>query len=170
MPRVVSKVRTSRLIVRAASLGDAEAAATVLRRSIAELCHADHQGDPETLRLWLANKTPERVRAWICDLGNSVVVAADEGRILGVAALQTTGRISLNYVSPDARFRGVSKALVAELERQARALGLDHCRLESTRTALAFYRAMGYTEAGDPQQGFGITVGLPMRKSLRAGP
>ncbi len=142
----------------------------VLRRSIAELCGADHQEDAETLRLWLFNKTPEHVRKWVADPGNRLLVAEEEGQILGVAAMQTTGRISLNYVSPDARFRGVSRALVEELEGHARALGLAHCTLESTRTALAFYRGMGYTEAGEPQQGFGGTVGLPMRKSLGAGP
>ncbi len=142
----------------------------VLRRSIAELCQADHQGDPETLRRWLANKTPEHVRAWIADPGNYLVVAVDEGGVLGVASMQATGRIGLNYVSPDARFRGVSTALVAALEKQARTLGLQCCALESTRTALAFYRAMGYTEDGDPQQGFGVTVGLPMRKTLGTGP
>ena len=44
--------------VRAARLEDAEAAAHLLRRSIAELCQADHQDDPERLAGWLANKRP----------------------------------------------------------------------------------------------------------------
>ncbi|HEU4379713.1 MAG TPA: GNAT family N-acetyltransferase [Hyphomicrobiaceae bacterium] len=157
------------MIVRAARPDDAQAAATVLRRSIAELCQADHQGDAETLRRWLANKTPEQVRIWLADPDRLLVVAEDDGRILGVAAVQTSGRISLNYVSPDGRFRGVSKALVRDLERQARALCLEACVLESTRTALAFYRRMGYTGAGDPQPRFGVVVGYPMRKSLGAG-
>ena len=154
------------MIVRAARPDDAEAAATVLRRSIVELCQADHRDDPDTLRRWLSNKTPEHVRAWISDPGNWLVVAEEEGRILGVAAMQTTGHINLNYLLPEARFRGVSKALLTELESKARALCLEACTLESTRTALAFYRGMGYTEAGGPQQGFGVAVGFPMRKNL----
>src|SRR5262245_12279100 len=156
------------MIVRAARADDAEAAATVLRRSIVELCEADHQGDAETLRRWLFNKTPEQVRNWIADPDGRLVVAEDEGRILGVASVQTSGRISLNYVSPDARFRGVSKALLADLERQASELGRDTCVLESTRTALAFYRRMGYTEAGAPKRGLGVVVSQPMRKRLGA--
>lgn len=158
------------MIVRSARAEDAEAAATVLRRSIAELCQADHQGDAETLRRWLSNKTPEHVRAWMADPGNCVVVADENGQILGVAAMQVTGRISLNYVSPDARFRGVSKALLRQLEREARRLRLEACNLESTRTALAFYRGMGYTDVGDPVQGFGVSVCYLMRKRLDADP
>jgi hypothetical protein len=42
---------------------------------------------------------------------------AEEGKtILGVAAMDASGKITLNYVSPEARFRGVSKALVLQLE------------------------------------------------------
>ncbi|RTL71931.1 MAG: GNAT family N-acetyltransferase [Hyphomicrobiales bacterium] len=154
------------MIVRPARPEDAEAAALVLRRSIAELCRADHQDDPETLRQWLGNKTPESVRAWIAAYGPRLVVAEAEGRILGIAGLQPSGRISVNYVSPDARFMGVSKGMMADLERQARGLGLTECTLESTRTALAFYRGIGYTEAGPPVPGFGVTQAHPMRKRL----
>ena len=55
-------------------------------------------------------------------------VVAEEGEaILGVAAMNASGKITSNYVSPEARFRGVSKALVQPLETQARALGLSEC-------------------------------------------
>jgi len=54
------------------------------------------------------------------------------------------GRILLNYVSPDTRFRGVSKALLAHMEEEARRRGLPQTRLESTMTARAFYVAAGY--------------------------
>lgn len=157
------------MIVRVARPEDAEAAATVLRRSIIELCQADHGDDPATLERWLANKTPENVRTWIANPDNRFLVAEETGRILGAAAIQSSGRISLNYVSPDARRRGVSKALVAGLEAYARALGHDACVLESTRTAIPFYRAMGYTESGEPGLTFGVLVHFPMRKALGPG-
>ena len=35
------------------------------RRSIIELCHADHRGDGSTLSQWLANKTADNMRRWI---------------------------------------------------------------------------------------------------------
>jgi hypothetical protein len=37
---------------------DAPAACDVLRRSISELCVADHGNDPTILARWLSNKTP----------------------------------------------------------------------------------------------------------------
>jgi GNAT superfamily N-acetyltransferase len=143
--------------IRQARVEDAAAACEVLRRSITELCAADHHNDPAWLAGWLANKTPENVAAWITDPGNVVYVAVDSGRIAGVAAMNKTGRISLNYVSPDARCRGVSKALLAALEAKAADLGLTRCTLESTKTALGFYRAAGYRE----QQGCAAPACLP---------
>ena len=75
------------------------------------------------------------------------VVAEGAGTILGVAAMDDSGKITLNYVSPDARFRGVSKALVQQLEAAARALGLSECVLETTQTALRFYQSLGYVKS-----------------------
>src|SRR3712207_7376537 len=66
---------------------------------------------------------------------NLVVVATEVETILGVAATTRAGEITLNYVSPKARFRGVSKALIEHLEAQARQPGLDRCTLNSTETA-----------------------------------
>jgi GNAT superfamily N-acetyltransferase len=152
--------------VRQAREEDAEAACVVLRRSITELCRADYRGDGATLAAWLANKTPENVRTWIDNPHSHMLVADDGGVILGVAAIQSSGRISLNYVSPDARFRGVSKALMRGLEARALELGVAACTLESTETARQFYLSMGYREAGPTTAGFGLGVCHPMIKLL----
>ncbi len=50
---------------RPAVISEAEEACAVIRRSIIELCGADHDGNPATLDRWLANKTPDQVRQWI---------------------------------------------------------------------------------------------------------
>jgi GNAT superfamily N-acetyltransferase len=152
--------------IRRAAPEDAEVACQVLRRSIAELCAADHQGDPPTLAAWLDNKTPENVRRWTGS--QHVFVAAEGGTILDVAALSPAGTITLNYVSPDARFLGVSKALIARIEEEAATLGLAAIALQSTATARRFYATCGYTDAGAPVAGFGITRGFPMTKRLSA--
>jgi N-acetylglutamate synthase-like GNAT family acetyltransferase len=130
--------------IRQAKTDDAAAACAVLRRSITELCHADHGGDEILLGKWLSNKTVENVTRWI--LQTHFVVAEEGETILGVAAMNASGKITLNYVSPEARFRGVSKALVQQLEAQARALGLGECMLETTQTALRFYQSLGYVK------------------------
>ena len=53
------------MIVRDATAADAVAACEVMRASIVELCGLDHYNDPEILKRWLANKTPENVAAWV---------------------------------------------------------------------------------------------------------
>ena len=53
---------------------DAPSACEVMRRSISELCSADHHNDPVIVARWLANKTPEIVASWIINPGNSVLV------------------------------------------------------------------------------------------------
>jgi GNAT superfamily N-acetyltransferase len=150
--------------IRRATIDDAEPAAEVLRRSITELCRADHQGDAPTLAAWLRNKTAENVRRWTGS--QHLFVAAEGDAILGVASLSPAGEVTLNYVSPDARLRGVSKALVARLEAEAAALGLATITLTSTATARKFYAACGYADAGAPVSGFGITQGFPMTKRI----
>jgi ribosomal protein S18 acetylase RimI-like enzyme len=139
--------------IRIARTEDAEQACTVLRRSIQDLCHADHNGDAAKLADWLSNKTPENVAAWISNPQELVFVATEGKTILGVAAMTKAGEITLNYVSPDARFRGISKALIDRLEAQARELGLDRCTLNSTETARKFYQSLGYQEQIAPANG-----------------
>lgn len=76
------------------------------------------------------------------------------------------GKITLNYVSPDARFRGVSRGMLGVLEARAAAKGNTRCVLISTATARRFYKANGYVEDGPPVGVFGITSGYPMAKLL----
>jgi GNAT superfamily N-acetyltransferase len=153
--------------IRVARATDAEAASEVLRRSIRELCADDHRGDAATLAAWLFNKTPDNLRRWIASA--HVVVADGGGALCGVAAIQPTGEISLNYVAPEARFRGISKALVAALEAWAVERGLARCTLRSTATARRFYASAGYRDTGPPTPGYGITIGYPMAKQLPSG-
>lgn len=89
-------------------------------RSITELCHPDHGGDEVYLGKWLSNKTVENVTRWIRQ--SHVVVAEEAGTVSGVAAMTDTGKITLNYVSPHAHFRGVSKAAHAMAGGRARTL------------------------------------------------
>jgi GNAT superfamily N-acetyltransferase len=151
--------------IRRAVIGDAPAACTVIKRSISELCVADHGDDPKILARWVKNKTPEIVASWIAD-GNNLLVAVEDRKILGVASVSGAGEITLNYVSPDARFRGVSRALLGALETLAMGLGNDRCTLTSTETARRFYHSNGYVEDGPPIAVFGMHSCYPMSKPL----
>jgi GNAT superfamily N-acetyltransferase len=152
--------------IRNATVEDAEAACLVMRRSIAELCVADHGKDEAILTRWLGNKTPEVFLSWIAQPGNSVLVAIEDGVILAVGAVTDAGEITLNHVSPDARFRGISRGLLRAIEARAVERGNARCTLTSTETARRFYLADGYAEDGPPVGNFGTGSGYPMSRVL----
>ena len=153
--------------IRRAVAEDADAASQVLRRSITELCIDDHGNDPDILKSWLANKTPEKFRDWVAARDSLCFVAVgDGGTLLGVGLVSKTGEIRLNYVSPDARFQGVSAALIEAMEQDIRKLGGRRITLNSTATAHRFYQARSYKNKGDPQSGRLKGDIYPMAKDL----
>lgn len=155
--------------VRPAKESDAQAAVGVMRRSITQLCHLDHKGDADVIARWLANKTPEVFRAWLAAPDNQLVVAEGaDGAVLGVGGVNGDGRIQLNYVDPDARFSGVSKALLASMEQILLLAGHSVARLTSTATAHRFYAAQGYRDDGERHPAIARIKGQPMVKELRS--
>ncbi|HLH50394.1 MAG TPA: GNAT family N-acetyltransferase [Roseiarcus sp.] len=156
--------------IRRARISEAEAICAVHRRSIVELCDADHRNDPAILEAWLESKTPENVRRWIERRDNHLFVAVEGDDILAVGCVTDAGEITLNYVSPDARFRGVSKAMLAKLEATTRERGAERCTLISTQTARRFYRSAGYAEAPPQVSRFGDKASYPMTKTLAVAP
>ena len=156
------------MLVRPAQIADADRAIDVIRRSILELCLLDHQRDPATLSMWLANKTVDNMRRWIA--ADTVLLAVEGERIAGVAAVRADGEVVLNYVAPEARFQGASRRLMHGVEVWASSRGLEWLTLDSTITALAFYLSTGWTVSGPPRPGFGVTTRNPMRKAVMALP
>jgi GNAT superfamily N-acetyltransferase len=154
--------------VRPAEIADADAAIDVISRSIQQLCEPDHRNDPATLAMWLGNKTAANMRRWIAD--HMVLVAVEGGRIAGVASVRADGHVLLNYVAPEARFRGASKHLMQAIEAWGASRGLEWLTLDSSATALRFYLANGWTVTGPSQPGFGVTTQTPMRKAVVAKP
>jgi len=136
----------------------------VLTESIVRLCGADHHDDSATVARWTANKTPEGVRKMLANPGSLLFLAERNGEATGVGSV-TGAEIGLNYVSPHHRFCGVSKALLAAMEAALRDAGVRVATLSSTRTAQGFYRKAGWSDAGEPDEIFGLR-GFPMRKDL----
>lgn len=132
-----------------ASSADAHEVALLLRRSIIELCSADHGESADRYRAWIESKTPENVEKWITAPGVFLAATDHTRRVLGVAAGRPDGQVLLNYVLPDVRLTGVSKALMRALEDYYRDRGLDEVRLTSTRTAEQFYRSLRYLETDE---------------------
>lgn len=136
--------------IRRAIENDAVMAIDTLRRSIIELCVADHQNDQSEIQGWVGNKTVVNWQKWIAREDAIVVVAERDSEIVGVGMASLSGEIMLNYVHPEARFCGVSKSILAALEETLRFLGVQRCRLESTINAQSFYESCGFRpEAGN---------------------
>jgi GNAT superfamily N-acetyltransferase len=153
------------MVIREATPDDAEAMSRVLIASIVELCARDHGGDAGHIARWTANKSPEGVRAWFENTVNHLFVAENDGAMVGVGGFNDGGEIILNYVAPETRFEGVSKAMLAHLEAAMRANGCREAHLTSTVTAHRLYVATGWRDTGVPQERFGVQV-HPMTKSL----
>jgi GNAT superfamily N-acetyltransferase len=164
----VSAKDADNVAIRDAAPEDADAACHVLRESISRLCVADHRNDPAILNAWLANKKPEIVAAWARQPGNSLLLAVEGDTILGVGSVTDAGEITLNYVAPEARFRGVSRAVLSALEARAVERGSTRCTLTSTETAHRFYQSAGYVDDGVPTGKFGTSSGYPMSKQIVA--
>jgi hypothetical protein len=151
---------------RPARADEAAAACTVLRRSIEDLCKADHSDDPASLGPWLANKTPAHVSAWIEANPTGFLVGVGPDGIVGVGSVTAMGDILLNYVAPWARFRGVSKGLLHAMEDHAAGLGATACTLTSTTTAHGFYLRYGYADIGPSVSSYGGMLAVPMRRQI----
>jgi len=82
--------------IRDTTMDDAAQACEVLRRSISELCFADHRNDPAILDRWLANKTPENVAAWITNTEDSVLVAVAQQQLQAEPTRRTNRTTTMN--------------------------------------------------------------------------
>ena len=99
---------------------DADAVVRVLRRSITELCVADHHNDPTTLQKWLENKTVENFYCWLATESNFCVVTESSAAINGVGLVNHAGEILLCYVAPESQGHGYGSAILAALEESVK--------------------------------------------------
>ena len=130
--------------IRRATKDDAAAGVETLRRSITELCVLDHQDDPQQIADWLGNKTVLSWLVWTARTDAEVIVAEQSGRLAGIGMVDRNGAILLNYVHPNFRFCGVSKAMLGAMEREALLHGALTCFVQTTLTARPFYLQQRY--------------------------
>jgi GNAT superfamily N-acetyltransferase len=81
------------------------------------------------------------------------LLAYEEDRAVACGGLKTVGpeiaEVKRMYVVPEARERGIGRALLAALEDQARAMGFARVRLDCEHHNWPLYRAAGYVEIDD---------------------
>ena len=98
---------------------------------------------PEQIRAWAPRVYPEahwqrRFRRY------RVLVAEEEGKVVGFVELGRTGEIDCFYVHHGHQHRGIGAALVAWVEREARAQGNTRLLADVSITAEPFFRRMGF--------------------------
>lgn len=150
---------------RRATSQDAAAACKVVRHSIEHCGIEDHEGISTRLDAWLRNKTPDNFLAWMERDDLCCVVAESEAGVVGFGMASTAGKLLLCYAAPSVLYQGVGKAVLQAIERWAGGTGLTELQLESTKTALPFYRRNGFVACG-PVVTFAGMAGHPMRKLL----
>ena len=84
------------------------------------------------------------------------------GRLLVRDGRGVVGRMAVEAAS---RGRGHGAAVLAELHRQAAALGLTEVELHAQLTARGFYERAGYTPVGDVYEEVGVAH-VTMRRRL----
>ena len=135
------------MLIRRATVDDAEAICDLHIRSIRVLCFADYT--PQQIEAWAGRKKPEMYAHAMTDGGETMFVAIDEaGRIIGFVAFKAAEIYGL-YVAPESVRRGAGSALLATAETAMRDAGVTEAKFRSTFTALRFYQHHGYARGGD---------------------
>ncbi len=155
------------LVLRTAQPRDAAAACRVVRQSIVQCCGEGHRHKAPLIAAWLDNKTASNFARWLATAENIAVIAERGGKAVGFGMCSSDGHIRLCHVVPDVRFNGVGSEMLACMAAKLHALGVQDLRLESTRTAEAFYRRRGFVPDGPSVVAFGLPA-QPMRKRLTA--
>jgi len=151
--------------IRPAAQTDAVAAIDVVRESITHLCVADHHDDPETLALWLANKTPRNFFNWLSSADIFCAVAESKDRLLGVGILHRRGEVLMFYLAPGAQRQGIGRTIHSALEKKAAQWELTSLHLDSTALACPFYETLGYRPNGPALARFGVLQCFPYAKT-----
>jgi GNAT superfamily N-acetyltransferase len=154
------------IVVRGFVAEDAERVSALIRATLLTSNAADYpRAELEALAEWyspagLISRLP---------VARRIVALAEDGddTIVGTAA-RRENRLEAFFVHPDWQRRGVGTLLLEALEEDARVDALRAVWLESSLTAVGFYKKLGFVPTGEARdEGGGLVV--PMRKRLPFG-
>lgn len=98
---------------------------------------------PEQIDAWAPRIYPDAFWQWRFRRYR-VLVAEDEGAVVGFVELARRGEIDCFYVHHAHQHRGVGTALMARIEREGRRLGSSRLIADVSITAEPFFRRMGF--------------------------
>jgi GNAT superfamily N-acetyltransferase len=100
--------------------------------------------------------SPEQIRTLAKK--RRIYICEEKGVLLGAIGLEDD-KVCNFFVSPDKQGSGIGGKLLDFVEKRARVEGLQRLIVDSSLTAVSFYRAKGYRRTGQRQdRSFGRTV------------
>ncbi|UUX48714.1 GNAT family N-acetyltransferase [Nisaea acidiphila] len=131
-------------VVRPAEEADSNDISDVIAATVRESNAMDYSR--ETIETVVASSGPVRMRELI--LEGAFFVAEQGGRIVGVAGLvdDTVRRL---FVLPEFQGSGIGRDLLTALENAAVHRGVRVLRVNSSLTAVRFYRKLGFADGGE---------------------
>ncbi len=146
---------------------DAENICRTWRTSIREICGPDYGSDPELLDEWCKHLSIDNIKKIITEPDMLWIVAINQAdMVVGLGGLHSSGEIMACYIRPEVLKQGVGSMILARLEDHARKKGHTTVRLNSTITALPFYRRNGYLPDGEKILFLERITAYPMKKTL----
>jgi putative acetyltransferase len=132
----------SKVVVRDYRPEDLETLIGLFTAAVRELASRDYS--PEQVMAW-APDVIDRQR-WSMRLGGRPTLVAMIGEeVAGFSDLEPDGHIDMMFVHPRHEGRGAAGALIREIERRARAQGLERLFTEASLTARPFFERHGFT-------------------------
>lgn len=151
---------------RNSTIEEAKSIATLLKRSILEICGPDYGNDRSILGNWIENKTERNVKAWIDNENTIAVTAYLDLEIVGFGLSNSEGEILLLYVLPENKGNGVGSSIYLDLENQLVSRNIKKITAYSTITAKPFYQNKGFTQIGTPIKVGGIDGEFLLEKDI----
>ena len=130
--------------IRPATIADADAICRVAIRALRETNARDYT--PDVIARLVAGFVPQRIAAFIAS--RPFYVALARGVVVGTANLDGTAARAV-FVDPDHQGQGIGAGLMAAVENLARSRSVTTLHVQSSTTAEAFYKKLGYVATGE---------------------
>ncbi len=139
------KIRKARII-------DAITISRLIQNTLEKINSADYS--PDEIRAWKNSDTSTRVKNRIQDKNRYMCVAIKGNKIVGVGSLKGN-EISAIYIKADRIGKGVGSFILSHIEKTALRKGIKELKMDSSLTAVNFYKKHGYKKARNSYHQFG---------------
>jgi GNAT superfamily N-acetyltransferase len=155
------------LTIRAARPADLAAVDALLARAYPRLLAADYPLSVMVMAVPIIARAQPRLLA----SGTYFVAEGAQGRILGAGGWSghgPTGQVRHVVTDDRALRQGIGRAVIGHVFATARAAGVTRLDCLSTRTAVPFYRALGFDSVGPAEVPLAPGISFPAIRMTRA--